>query len=69
MHLGTVTHNRPLYGRTYIKGIGDLPQCYGMAQIELHQYKCELCSKVHEVLGKAEEPFYCGKGCPGLVKV
>ena len=69
MYLGTTRQTYRVHGTRYVVGIGDIPCSLGVATRELERYGCEHCGHVHEVLGKATEPFYCSRCVVRLVGI
>jgi hypothetical protein len=68
MRLGTVTVHEKRYETGWDDRLGEVSRCLGTVPVEYEQYECEDCGQVHNLLGRAAEPFYCAK-CPALVGI
>ena len=59
MYLGQVKQTIPYHRDTWIEGIGTIAVQAGTMERILESYRCDACGRVVNVLGRAEEPFYC----------
>jgi hypothetical protein len=63
MYLGSKTETAPAYTTRYLVGVGNVGRQYvGETVRTLESYQCETCGHVHNVLGRADEPFFCKCG-------
>lgn len=68
MYHGLISKTVPFYSERYTPGIGTISYRAGITQREYHRYQCERCGATFDVLGVANEPFFCGK-CNTLIGI
>ena len=67
MYIGQIQKTIPLHRDKWIQGIGTFPVPAGSTQQTLEQYACETCGRIAQVIGKADEAFYCK--CGSLIQI